>query len=130
MLILVLGNIETGKSYFVANELHNITQTKPAKIYDKCKLTQTDIDVISLSRTTETIVIEALGDIDVPTELRKTADFVVFTSICAFERFFCRTANENPKMIPGEILRASAIMRGPRPRAIFNRAECKLTSYL
>ena len=122
MIVLVIGNAGTGKTHFVNNSLNLITNEIPTIIHSVGR-----DDVPTLLAREDLCVIEALGDVDIPIELRKASTHIVFTSICAFERYFCRRANEPCPLPPIQVIKAINALNSPHGFVIYDHKS--LVSY-
>lgn len=122
MIVLVIGNAGTGKTYFINNSLNLITNEVPTIVHSVGR-----DDVSALLAREDLCVVEALGDVDIPIELRSASTHIVFTSICAFERYFCRRANNPCPLPPAQVIKAINALNSPHGFVIYDHVS--LVSY-
>lgn len=146
MIILVLGSLGTGKSFFIKNLLPEIPgydiDTAHKLFAHPSRSEMNDPEVLKLfyayrHLVKETgishLIVEANSDIFIPPGIKVDADFVVFTSGSVFKRYFNR-AFENPSLVNvNDTLKANDCVRSSSGMVIWNRRKrefkCLLTEY-
>ena len=92
MLILVLGETGSGKTFFTEHKLFPYVGGKKVIVFNEALPMQ--LKNISLEDSEIAIVVEAMTDRDVPNELRQKADFIAFMTATSLEAYFSRVIND------------------------------------
>lgn len=146
MIILVLGSLGTGKSFFIKNLLpeipgYNINTEHKLFIHpSRSELRDPDVQKLFftyryLVKETgiEHIIIEANSDVFVPPEIKANADFVVFTSGSVFKRYFNREFEQPAMVNVSDTLKANDCVRSSSGLVIWDRRKrefkCLMTEH-
>lgn len=99
MLILVIGEAGSGKTFFTEQKLYPYVGARSVEVIrDPTPGRLKALDIAGKFRQQSlddsVLVIEAVTDKDIPHELRTQADYLVFMSPCALESYFGRLVND------------------------------------
>lgn len=94
MLILVIGEAGSGKTWFTEYKLFPYVGNKTVEIIREPTPSQLKDNNIPEKIKDSIVVIELFTDKDCPGDIRKLADLIVFTTHTAMSDYFGRNAND------------------------------------